>query len=77
MGTLTHTMAGHLAHAGAARPRVPGCPSTAGHATSGMSWLSFHGTSMAVIEGTTVKPEAIWAYDPANRFPRRRSELSP
>ena len=83
MTTRTHTMAGLLAHAGAARPRVmPGVPCqivapiAAPSALATQATYGHHQSSTWTV-GTLAKPATFMVFDRKNRPARQLSELSP
>ncbi len=69
MATTTHTMAGHLAHAGAARL-------VAGSGVLAQGAYGLHQSASGTV-GAIAKPDTFMVFDPKNRPTRPFSELSP
>lgn len=75
--TTTLTMAGHLAHAGAARPRVAlGTTLPAAYLAATQGGCGTHQTSVWT-QGAIAKPATSMVFDRKNRPARHLSELSP
>ena len=79
--TTTLTMAGHLAHAGAARPRVAGVAALgttlpACHLVATEGGYGTHQVS-SWTQGAIAKPATSMVFDRKNRPTRPLSELSP